>query len=390
MLLALVAGCGGDVSIAPPTPARDDSAARAGAAQRSLAALAAALGGGHAAAATGLSHAVADNGRALGARDVRLRYVDENLGAPSVAARARFGPAAWVASVQVAYRLPVDTGVTRMTTAVTFVADGGAARIVAVGGYGERSPLWMRGPAAVRRSGRVTVVATGAGARDDAARFVALGRRALADVHAVLPRWTGSLVLDVPRDEAELDAVLDADQRTYADIAAVTTTVDGSLDTGSPVHVFVNPAVFAGLRRQGAQVVISHEATHVATDGPFSDMPTWLLEGFADYVALDHAGVPVGTAASQVLARIRAHGLPRHLPSASDLQPTASGLGATYEEAWLACRYLGRTYGEAALVRFYDTVRAGTSLDAAFREVLGISQHRFVQGWRADLARLAG
>ena len=44
---------------------------------------------------------------------------------------------------------------------------------------------------------------------------------------------------------------------------------------------------------------MSHESTHVATDAPFATMPTWLLEGFADFVALDHAGVPVEKAAGK-------------------------------------------------------------------------------------------
>ena len=51
----------------------------------------------------------------------------------------------------------------------------------------------------------------------------------------------------------------------YQSIAAVTTSVDGSRARRSPSHVFVNPQVFLPLRPRGAQVVITHEATHVAT-----------------------------------------------------------------------------------------------------------------------------
>ena len=125
------------------------------------------------------------------------------------------------------------------------------------------------------------------------------------------------------------------------------------------MRVFVNPTVFGRLKERGAQVVMSHETTHVATDAPFATMPTWLLEGFADFVALDDAGVPVDLAAGQILARIRKEGLPDGLPSTQELDPTANGLGATYEEAWLACRFLAQEYGTAALVRFYRTVNDG-------------------------------
>ena len=206
----------------------------------------------------------------------------------------------------------------------------------------------------------------------------------------VLPRWRGSLVLEIPRDEAQLDSVLDADAATYADIAGVTTTADGAQAPRSPIHVFLNPAVFGTLKPRGAQVVLTHESTHVATKAPLTAMPTWLSEGFADFVALDHAGVPLRTAARQIIARVRAHGLPKHLPTSTDLAPTAPGLGATYEEAWLATRYIAQQYGEDRLVQLYRKVSAGEPVATAFRTILGTDEAAFVQRWRADLRRLAG
>jgi hypothetical protein len=137
-------------------------------------------------------------------------------------------------------------------------------------------------------------------------------------------------------------------------------------------------------------VVLSHEATHVATDASFASMPTWLLEGFADFVALDHAGIPLGTAASQILKRVRDKGAPTHLPTTGDLDPSAQALGATYEEAWTACRYLGQRYGEAKMIAFYRAVDHGASTQQAFLRVLGTTQPAFVRAWSRDLARLAG
>ena len=37
---------------------------------------------------------------------------------------------------------------------------------------------------------------------------------------------------------------------------------------------------------------MSHEAVHVATEAARSTMPLWLLEGFADYVALRDVDLP--------------------------------------------------------------------------------------------------
>ena len=78
------------------------------------------------------------------------------------------------------------------------------------------------------------------------------------------------------------------------------------------------------------------------------------------------------------------------MQSTGDLDPQAHGLGATYEEAWLACRFLAQEYGARAMVRFYRAVNDGASTQAAFRSVLDTSQPEFVARWRDDLARLAG
>ena len=56
--------------------------------------------------------------------------------------------------------------------------------------------------------------------------------------------------------------------------AAVKRAKTGSQAPGSPVHVFVNPDVFDHLRATGAEVVMSHEATHVAT-GAYTQVVTF-------------------------------------------------------------------------------------------------------------------
>lgn len=387
-----LAACSGDTSIAPPAAPADDANARAAAAQVALDRFAAGLREGVAdprLVANGSSTLVPDataNARSLGLSAINLDYVDSDTAGVSTDSQRRWGADTWVGVVNADYRLAPDPGPTQMEIAVTFTRQHGTVRIAAIGGHGHRSPLWMRGAATIVHAGRLWVVDAGG----TTARYRRLGLTALRQVGLVLGHWRGPLVLEVPASKTELDSVLDADAATYANIAAVTTTVDGTLAPRSPIHVFLNPAVFSTLREKGAQVVLTHESTHVATKGPLSTMPTWLLEGFADYVALDHAGVPVGTAAHQIIARVRAHGVPSHLPTPADLSPTAGGLGATYEEAWTVCRFLGSAYGEARLVDFYDRVDAGTPLAKAFPASFGVSEATAVAGWRADLARLAG
>ena len=392
-LLGLTA-CNDDVDIAPPKAGQDSSGQHAEEAQASLDALVSGIKSGSrddvvALAADGsqdLLGWVYDNAEALRVGDLSLRYVDE--GAPLAEdQQIELGPEAWSGTVELAYRYDgFDESPARMETSVAFVPTDDDVKIASFGGAGQRTPLWLADRLTVVRTPRslLSVAAVEPG------RYPDLVTRAVQQVSRLLPDWKGPVTVEVPDTRAELDAALDAQPGEYDNIAAVTTSADGSLAPGAPVRVFVNPDVFGRLKDRGAQVVMSHETTHVATDATFASIPTWLLEGFADFVALDGAGVPVDLAARQILDRIRKEGLPPGLPSTGDLDPQANGLGATYEEAWLACRFLAQEYGARALVRFYRAVNEGSSTQAAFRSVLDTSQQEFVARWRDDLARLAG
>jgi len=387
-------GCSGDESVAPPKPPGESSSGREVSAQRTLTALVHALDArdGTEAEATGTEAAkplledMAANAGRMDLRDLALRLVDAD-GAVTADERDELGAEAWAGAAELTYRLDGwDAQPTRLEIRLVFTTSGGRDLIAGIGGGDDRIPLWMTGRVTLSASGRALVVARS----DEGPHVLGLARQALADVGKVLPGWGGRLVVEVPDSEEQLDQALAAPDGRYDNIAAVTTSVDGSLVPGSPVHVFLNPKVFDGLGPRGAQVVVSHEATHVATDATFAELPTWLLEGFADYVALAHAGIPVSTAASQILARIRKDGPPDHLPTADELDPSAPGLGATYEEAWLAARFIARQYGEPKLVRFYRTVSGGVPVQRAFTGILGTTETAFVDRWRADLRDLAG
>ncbi len=127
------------------------------------------------------------------------------------------------------------------------------------------------------------------------------------------------------------------------------------------MHVFVNPDVYDGLEPVGGQVVISHEATHVATGAPLtSGVPLWLLEGFADYVALHDVDLPITTTAGQIIQQVRTDGAPDHLPGQPEFDQADAHLGAAYESAWVACLVLADAGGQDALVRLYERRLAGS------------------------------
>jgi hypothetical protein len=114
----------------------------------------------------------------------------------------------------------------------------------------------------------------------------------------------------------------------------------------------------------------------------------WLVEGFADYVALRDVDLPVSRTAAQVIAQVREDGLPSQLPGESDFDVTAPHLGASYEAAWLACEALVDLAGQSALVDVYRETSAGTDVQVALRRSAGLGVADVVRRWR-DLLRTA-
>lgn len=324
--------------------------------------------------------AVAANAGALRVRDLAARYVD---------ASGPVGPdGTWSATAEVAWRFAgFDRAPARAEVQLGFRTVGGRVGLVSIGGGETRSPVWLSGAVRVRRTPETLVLAT---SDADAQRYARLATRAVPVVRRVVTDWRPRLVVEVPATADDLDRALDADIGTYARIAAVTASVDGSLAPDAPVHVMVNPAELGRLRATGAQVVMSHEATHVATAAPSSTTtPLWLLEGFADYVALRDVRLPVSTTAAQIIEQVRRDGPPEALPGGTEFDIGATHLGAVYESAWLACEVLADRAGEAALVALYDDVAAGTPLARALRREAGLSEAQLVAAWRDRLSDLA-
>lgn len=322
---------------------------------------------------------VVRNGRALHVRGFSLRYVDQAGGvAPD---------GAFTAYVHASWRFAgFDRVPERMEVRIRFAPRNGHLAVAGIGGGDRRSPLWLSGPVQVRRSPGVLVVVEGDAAETD--RVAGLARAAVPQVRRVLPGWGGRLVVEVPATEQRLEGALDADPGQYDGIAAVTTSVDGSRSRRAPVHVFVNPQTFLPLKQDGAQVVLTHEATHVATSAATSTSPTWLVEGFADYVALRAQRLPLRTAAARVIALVRRSGVPAHLPGSEAFATGAPHLEARYESAWLACRLLADTAGPAALVAVYRAVDGGRPVGAALRNHAGFGLRGLTERWRTLLAHL--
>ncbi len=370
---------------ATAAPGGRPAAPRPAGVQAALDRLAAALADGDGRAASGLAPAghadarallaaVARNAEDLDVRDLSLRHLSP-LSAPDVRGE-------WTASVRLRWRFAGYDPVASVTTIVTRLrrSPGGRISVVVPAEAAGRVPVWLSGPVRVRRVTGALLVG-GAGVDDLALeeRVLRLARRAVPVVRRVLPDWRSPVVVEVPAGAAALDRALAEPAGTSLPVAAVTAPVG---DRGSAVHVFVNPGRLRGLRSIGAQVVLSHEVTHLATSAAGSAAPLWLVEGFADYVALRDVGLPVGSLAGTLVREVRRSGIRRSLPTSHDFTSRGRRLGATYEAAWLACVVLARTGGEGALLALYRDADRGVDIDLALQRHFGIGSEGLTALWR--------
>lgn len=334
-------------------------------------------------AATELLAGVGRNAESLDLRDVSARYVDQ------VGTVASDGT--WTGIVELTWQLgDLDPAPSVADVAVSFAPDDEGLGISGFGDGGDSSarvPLWLRGTLSVARADGVLVLVDGA--RTEAESVLRRAVRGMEVVSRVLPGWRSPVVVEVPATAADLDETLGAAPGTYAGIAAVTTTAGSASREDAPVHVFVNPEVTAGLRRAGAQVVMSHELVHVATDAARTPMEPWLLEGFADYVALRDTNLPDSVALGRAIELVRRDGAPDALPSAADFDTRARDLQARYEQAWLACRIIAEQLGEQALESVYEAAAAGVPVGRALRRA-GLPASELTDVWRGRLRELAG
>lgn len=331
------------------------------------------------------------------------------------------GQDAWVARVVLAYRLAdADQADVRREEYLTLTQREGRWLVADNADGGTTTELWDLGPVQVVRGDRSLVLGTAD--VETLEQYVSEVDAAAVRVDDVWgTEWPRTVVVQVPRDQAEMgQLLLREDEAGLEQIAAVTTGELGLDQPGTSAdRVIVNPSGFAQLGPLGREVVLTHEITHVATRATTtSDVPIWLSEGFADYVAYAGTGLSREVVAADVLDLVREGNGPVALPVGSDFDPNVTEIAAAYSGSWLAAELIARTYGDKALVAFYRAVAGGfepeegtasgagpqtgnaadptaptasaSVVEVAFTQVLGTDQAAFEQAWVAYLAELAG
>lgn len=313
-------------------------------------------------------------------------------------AASRLGGRVVIVHVQLQYAFavvdPAPTGRDLWLTAV-HRADGwklaGDQDAVNSGGTSWGGP-WDFGPLVVRTSAHTLVLAHPAH-QADVARFGELVERSVPVVTSVWgSSWNDRVAVLIPDTATEFAAVT-ADGANTEDLAAVA-VADSVTPAGIVLgaRIVLNPTNLGRLDAAGRRLVVQHELTHVATRAVTSDqMPSWLIEGFADYVGNLASGQPVRQAARELAGEVRAGTLPAALPTEADFDGGNQRLAQVYEESWLACRLVASRAGQSGLVRLYKAVSSAAATDpdtaaqVGLRGLLGSSVAGFTSSWRGYL-----
>ncbi|MEG9225579.1 hypothetical protein [Aeromicrobium sp. Sec7.5] len=279
---------------------------------------------------------------------------------------ALLGPAEQVTAT-VAARVRSAAGTNEVDVLGFGPRDGGSAS--------DPLPLWLAGEVVVSGSSDVPVVTVAAADGPGVPEAAALTAVGQAQVTALTGSSSRAAVI-VPSRAQDAAALLGRAPDALGPVAGVTTSLPG---VGSPV-VVLNPGEFARMDPRGSQIVVTHELTHALTDVVGTTAPTWLVEGFADWVALHDDTAPLATSAGALLTQVAQSGPPDALPTDEDLAGPTSG--AAYQGAWLSVVVLARDHGgDEAVLQVYRAVAGGAPVEQALAAV-GTSVAELTAQWR--------
>jgi hypothetical protein len=322
------------------------------------------------------------------------------LGLPLDQKARRYGVPTFVPSqFAVQYRIAgYDDKPTTLVQTPTFVQRDSGWYIASFSDFAnEGNPsavdIWDFGPVRSVRSRNVLVLGH--------PKSLPLMRQIAAQTAAAMPKvtkvwgsgWPRKVVVLVPTTQRELGQLVD-DKGDLSQIAAVASAeVMSCPGAPNPVggRIAINPRNWPQLSTLGRQVVLTHELTHVATRAATNACtPTWLIEGFADYVAYQQANVSMRIIASELAVDVRAGRVPTSLPASKDFDGMSKRLAQAYEAGYMACRLIASLAGERGLVRFYTAV--GTSslspahaVAAALTSILHLTPAQFTVRWQSYL-----
>lgn len=267
----------------------------------------------------------------------------------------QLGTSARAHAVRVRWAVPGEPVPAEHVVWLTLTNSAAGARLAGIGdGPRERiaRPIWWERPVAVHHAAGVAVI-TGSDTDLDSWLTGLTEARATLAGHSLQPPL---VVAEIPASAAAFEQVLGVRPGSHRQVAAT------AWPHGPAVRIVVNPET---VPEHGAarQVLLTHEAVHVATGSVGSPVPLWLAEGYADLIALSDQPEVAAAHLDQLAADQRQHGIAPALVTAAELAPAHPRVHANYQRSWLTVTVLDRDRGSAGRVQ--AAVGAGVPLDQA-------------------------
>lgn len=128
--------------------------------------------------------------------------------------------------------------------------------------------------------------------------------------------------------------------------------------------------------------VIPHELVHVITSrklrGNAANLPLWMHEGIAKYLADDWSGADV-----DLLAEIASSADFMPFRKLANVFPSDSlGRSKAYVQSYSAVKYMTDVYSPKSIPDLLDEIAKGEDFDTALRYSIGVTPDRFEADWR--------
>jgi len=138
------------------------------------------------------------------------------------------------------------------------------------------------------------------------------------------------------------------------------------------------------LQGEGAGDTLRHELTHIVThvagEGPYGSLPTWLDEGTAM-----HGQSEPGEGYTSALDRAVERDSLLSVRSMTSPTGDASKVSLFYGQAWSLVDFLIETHGPTKFAELFAIFKEGSTVDKALLNVYGFDQDGFEDAWRASL-----
>lgn len=243
---------------------------------------------------------------------------------------------------------------------------------------------WDAGPIVVEKSEKVVGVFS-ANSRNRARELVKIADEALEQVAVVRPgQWVGKVFMTAVRDRAVFDAYFGATPERIDQVAAIAVPHYNDVAdwnnqaTYTATRVIFNPDEIDEDNDQ-LSADMSHEFTHAAM-APVTTgwTPTWLVEGFAEYVSYKGAQIN-----NESLKRALQGVETDNLEAGEKFYQEP----LNYITGWLACRMISETYGETKLIQLYERFQTTSNEDVVVSQVLGIPRTTLIKNWQDYVAK---